>query len=327
MFWVAIGVMLVAALLAVLWPLYRQENAISARAVGIGAMLISVSAVTYFAVGQPDARFAATAPNSVEDMVTSLAERLEANPADTEGWKMLGRSYLVMRRFPDAVAAFERAVTLENSSNGQTLADLGEAVFMNNNDTLQGRAGELFESSLALVPGNPKALFFSGLAAGNRGDTDLAAERWEALLATSPPPEIEDILRARIAEWRGEVPAVAAVAPETSLSIALNVTVGDLTGIAPDTTVFIIARDPAQPAPPIAVARRQFGELPASVMLSDADAMLPGRPLSGFERVEVIARVSPSGQPMAQTGDWFGTTVLELADAREATINIDQQVP
>ncbi len=329
MFWVAIGVMLVAALLAVLWPLYRQEQAISARAIGIGVALVAVSAVTYLQVGQPEARFAAAAPDSVEDMVSALAERLDANPEDTEGWKMLGRSYLVMRRFPDAVAAFERAVSLENSSNGQTLADLGEAVFMNDNEALQGRAAELFESSLALVPGNPKALFFSGLAAGNRGDADLAAERWEALLATSPPPEIEGILQARIAEWRGEAPRVAAVAPETDLSIALSVTAGDLadTTIAPDTTVFIIARDPAQPAPPIAVARRQFGELPANVMLSDADAMLPGRPLSGFERVEVIARVSPSGQPMAQTGDWFGSTMLELTDAREATINIDQQVP
>lgn len=327
MFWAAIGVMLVTALLAVLWPLYRQEQAISARAVGIGALIAAVSALTYVQVGQPDARFAAAAPNSVEDMVASLAERLAANPEDAEGWKMLGRSYLVMRRFSDAVEAFERAAALEGSANGQTLADLGEAVFMNDNDALQGRAAELFESALALVPGNPKALFFSGLAAGNRGDTDLAAERWEALLATSPPPEIENILRTRIGEWRGEVPAVAAVAAESDLAITLNVAAGGVGTIAPETTVFIIARDPAQPAPPIAVARRQFGELPADVSLSDADAMLPGRPLSGFERVEIIARVSTSGQPMAQSGDWFGSTIIDFADGLAATVTIDQQVP
>ena len=327
MFWAAIGIMLVTALLAVLWPLYRQEKAISARAVGIGVVIAAVSALTYVQVGQPDARFAAAAPNSVEDMVASLAERLAANREDAEGWKMLGRSYLVMRRFSDAVEAFERAAELEGSANGQTLADLGEAVFLNDNNALQGRAAELFESALALVPGNPKALFFSGLAAGNRGDTDLAAERWEALLATSPPPEIENILRTRIGEWRGEVPAVAAVAPESDLAITLNVAAGDVGAIAPETTVFIIARDPAQPAPPIAVARRQFGELPADVSLSDADAMLPGRPLSGFERVEIIARVSASGQPMAQTGDWFGSTIIDFADGLAATVTIDQQVP
>lgn len=327
MFWAAIGFMLVTALLAVLWPLYRHEQTISVRAIGIGVVIVAVSALTYVQVGQPDARFAAAAPNSVEDMVASLAERLAANPEDAEGWKMLGRSYLVMRRFSDAVESFERAVALENSANGQTLADLGEAVFMNDNAALQGRAAELFESALALVPGNPKALFFSGLAAGNRGDTDLAAERWEALLATSPPPEIENILRTRIAEWRGELPQVAAVAPESDLSIALNVAAGDVGAIAPETTVFIIARDPAQPAPPIAVARRQFGELPTSVSLSDADAMLPGRPLSGFERIEIIARVSASGQPLAQTGDWFGATIVNIADGLEASITIDQQVP
>ena len=52
-------------------------------------------------------------------MVASLAERLESSPDDVAGWKMLGRSYLVMRQYPDAIAAYERAVALENSSDGR----------------------------------------------------------------------------------------------------------------------------------------------------------------------------------------------------------------
>jgi hypothetical protein len=46
-------------------------------------------------------------------------------------------------------------------------------------------------------------LFYSGVASANRGDTDLAASRWEILLGLNPPPEIRSIIERRVAEWRG----------------------------------------------------------------------------------------------------------------------------
>lgn len=332
MLWFIFGVMLLAALCAVVWPLYRTERRFSARASGVAIAVAALSAVLYVQIGQPEAQFAAPegAPESVEDMVSSLAARLEESPEDVEGWKMLGRSYTVMGRFDAAIEALERAVQLENSSNGQTLAELGEAIFLNDNSELNGRAGPLFENALALVPGNPKALFYSGLAAADRGDNPLAAERWEALLATSPPENIEAIIRQRIAEWRGEAaPAqTAAAATTAAVSLDIEIALGEAAGaLDPRTTVFIIARDPAQPAPPVAVDRRLVEELPTTVTLSDAQAMLPGRPLSGFARLEIEARASPSGQPRAQSGDWFGEAVIDIGDGTSVSILMDQQVP
>jgi cytochrome c-type biogenesis protein CcmH len=334
MLYIIFGVMLLAALAVVLWPLYRSERSFSVRAIGIVIAMIGLSGVTYYQIGQPEAQFVDTAAQaSVDDMVGSLAERLKADPDDVDGWKMLGRSYTVMRRFEDAVTALERAVELEDSADGQTLADLGEAVFLNDNNELNGRAAQLFESSLALVPGNPKALFYSGLAAANRGDTALAADRWEALLATSPPPEIESTLRQRIAEWRGEAPPAQPAPqpvvdrPDGDVSVTVAVTLGAAArDIDPKTTVFVIARDPNQPAPPIAVARRLAEELPAEVTLTDANAMLPGRPLSAFSTLEIIVRASASGQPMAQPGDWFGSELLSLDTTDRVAVEINEQV-
>ena len=95
----------------------------------ITVVIAAGSAFLYSEIGNPDARVIPAGPRSIEDMVSSLAERLEAAPEDTAGWKMLGRSYFMMRRYPESIAAYERAVALENSSDAQTLADLGEAVF------------------------------------------------------------------------------------------------------------------------------------------------------------------------------------------------------
>jgi len=63
------------------------------------------------------------------------------------------------------------------------------------------------------------------------------------------------------------------------------------------------------------------------VDISDSDAMIPGRVPSGFARLEIIARVSLAGQPVAASGDWFGDAVIETADSTEVQITIDQQVP
>ena len=74
-----------------------------------------------------------------------------------------------------------------------------------------------------------------------------------------------------------------------------------------DASVFVIARDPAQPSPPIAVSRRRLADLPAQVALGDRDAMIPGRNLSAFDTFEIVVRASASGNPTEASGDWFGT--------------------
>ena len=60
--------------------------------------------------------------------------------------------------------------------------------------------------------------------------------------------------------------------------------------------------------------------------MDDGDSMIPGRELSGFAEIEIIARVSLSGQPTAQPGDWFGTVIMRPADGSDIELAIDEQV-
>lgn len=333
MFWVIIGVMLVAAVLAVALPLYRAEKKLSLTAIATIVLIAGLSASMYASIGTPNPAQPASGVPDVNDMVASLAARLQENPDDLAGWKMLGRSYFQLRNFPGAIAALEKAVDLEDAQDGQTLADLGEAVLMQDERSLNGRAGELFENALALAPGNAKALFYSGLAAVERGEGDLAADRWEALLATSPPPNVQDILRQRIAELRGigtgtPQPLPTAPAGTEGPVVTVTISLGDEARADSNeaNTVFIIARDPEQPSPPLAAVRRQVGELPAEVGIGDADAMIPGRVPSAYEKLEIVARVSQSGQPIAQPGDWYGQQIIDVAANENVNITIDQQV-
>ncbi|MGE0024655.1 MAG: tetratricopeptide repeat protein [Hyphomicrobium sp.] len=52
----------------------------------------------------------------VNTMIERLAARLKANPADVNGWRMLGWSYFNMQRYDDAAAAYAKAMELDPSS-------------------------------------------------------------------------------------------------------------------------------------------------------------------------------------------------------------------
>ncbi|MDA0707323.1 MAG: hypothetical protein O2907_06210 [Proteobacteria bacterium] len=331
--WFGIALMCLLATIIVARPIYRQQQRFSALIAGGVGGVVLLSLGLYAFQGSPELPSGAGAGGQpdVEEMVASLAARLEADPDDLNGWKMLGRSYMTLANFSDAVLAYERAVSLEQSQNAQTLVDLGGALLARDNTRIEGRTAALFESALALEPNNPAALFYAGIAALNRGDTDLAAERWEILLGLNPPEEIRGIIEQRVAEWRGEAPpeisAPPAEQPGVVIMAEVLVSAAAIGSLPADTSVFVIARDPAQPSPPIAVTRRVLSELPAMVGLSDADSMIPGRTLSAFAEVEVIARISVSGQPIAQSGDWFGSVIVEPSENNTVTLKIDQQVP
>ena len=320
MIWFLFGAMLLAGALCVAWPLYRHDRRLTpGLAAGVGTVLV-VSAGVYSLVGTP------VPPETpdIGEMLASLEARLAEQPEDVDGWKMLGRSYMHLENYPGAVRAFTRAVELEGSADAQTLVSLGEALLGTDREALTGNAGRYFENALAIAPDDPRALFYAGMAAAARGDTPLAAERWEALLAQSPPPEVRAILEERVAAWRGTGVDAGGSAGSPIVQVDVSLSDDARAAVGPDATVYIIARDPAQPSPPIAAVRRKASELPLTVALGDADSMIPGRLLSSFENLEIVARASLSGQPLAQTGDWYGRQTITAGDTVQ--IRIEQKV-
>ena len=326
MIWLILGTMLLAAAIVVGWPLVQHEKRLSLQAISAIVVVLALSAGMYATIGTPQEKSAGSELASIEEMVAGLDQRLRDNPDDLSGWKMLGRTNFQLRDYDKAIQAYERAVQLESASNGQTLADLGEAIWMQDPSTLTGRAGELFENAIATSPNNSKALFYSGLVAVERGERFLAADRWETLLALSPPEGIQEILQQRIAQLRDEEMPVQEAPAAPIISAAIELAPAAEKAVDPNAIVFIIARDPAQPSPPIAALRRRVAELPAVVALSDSDAMMPGRLLSGFSELEIVARVSMSGQPVAQPGDWYGEKIVRPAESGEVSIVIDREV-
>ena len=342
--WIVFAVLTLVAIGFVVTPLFRQQKKLTPIIIVAIVVVVAISAGLYQRNGTPDAPPGGSELAAVDDMLVDLAQRLDNNPDDLEGWVLLGRSYMSVGNFEGAVAAFERAIVLDGGEDATTLVSLGESLLAGTGGAIEGRIASLFESALEIDVNNPQALFYGGIGAFNRDDPELAAVRWERLLGLNPPAEIEGILRERIAEWRGEpvaeLPAdhpPLEAAPKTEQApplieqpgaiISAAVSIAGTANVPANATVFIIARDPAQPSPPIAVKRLNTSELPTTVNLADGDSMVQGRSLSGFAEIEIIARVSTSGRPTQQSGDWFGVQVIKPAENKNVALLIDQQVP
>jgi cytochrome c-type biogenesis protein CcmH len=327
--------------------LWRKAHRLTPLVASVIVFTVALSAALYNHVGSPGVpsgrsqgaqgdQHAADLPG-MDDAVASLKARLAENPDDVEGWKMLGRTQSAMRDFAGAVESVERAVELENGQNADTLVNLAIGLVNRDGGPLEGgRPVALLDNALKLDPNNQPALFYVGMAAANRGDTDTAATIWERLLSLGPPQDVRGILEQNIAAWRGEEPPAPAVAAEPAsteipddavVSARVSLSNDALAAMPADANVFIIARDPAVPTPPIAVTRRRLSELPATISLSDAQSMVEGRNLSAFAEIELLARVSLSGGPAAQSGDWFGSMLVRPAEGNAVNLTIDQQVP
>lgn len=167
----------------------------------------------YFRIGSPQAisastsaptRTAAPVPGqgmsqqAIEANVATLARRLEQNPNDANGWRMLGRSYLTMEKYKDATVAFSRASAL-TPEDADLLADYAFSLGMANGQRLRGQPQELINKALKLDPENPKALELAGTAAFEAKNYKDAIAFWERLLKKSPgDTELTTVLTERI---------------------------------------------------------------------------------------------------------------------------------
>ena len=269
---------------------------------------------------------------SMEEMVAAIEARVAEVPDDAEAWFMLGRTRMAQQDYDRAVEAFRQSDALLSNQPGILFA-LADAIAMQNNGSLQGEPTQLVERGLQIEPRFPNGLWLAGLAAEQRQDFGAAHRYWSLLLPlVSNDAQSAEQVRAMLGSLEQRDPSLAAAEmPATARPLTLEVTIDDelRARAGPDTALFVYAKAMQGPPMPLAVKRLQVKDLPVTLTLSDADAMMPALKLSAHERVVVGARVSFSGNPVAQSGDFF--TELDAIDNRNPPasiqLTIDQVKP
>jgi cytochrome c-type biogenesis protein CcmH len=314
--------------------------------IALALLLPAASILLYRYVGNPDAlqpdALTASADHgqSMEQAIAGLAAKLKQNPEDVEGWSLLGRAYEATERFADARDALAHAHALAKDDNEVTVAYAEALALSTESRRVEGEPRALIESVLKTTPDNQRGLWLLGISDYQRGQYDAAIADWNRLLAVLPkesdivPSVREQIAQAEAARdgrapvARQPTPTDTAPAsnPQLQVQVALDAKLKDK--VAPNDVLFVYAKAASGPPMPLAIQRLTADKLPTSVTLTDAMGMLPNMKLSQFPQVVVGARVSKSGNAIAQSGDLQAISApLDVTTATPIKLTIDQIVP
>ncbi|KAB0499701.1 c-type cytochrome biogenesis protein CcmI [Pseudomonas vancouverensis] len=253
----------------------------------------------------------AHAPQSMEEMTKRLERAVAAQPDSAEGVYFLGRTYMAQDRPADAAKMFQRTVEL-GGRQPELLGQWAQALYFANDKKWSEQIQALTDEALKADPNEVTSLGLLGIAAFEGERYQQAIDYWNRLLAQLPPEDrSREALQGGIARATEKLLASGgkvAEAPAAKASALLKVSV-DLAAelkakVQPGDSVFIFARALSGPPAPLAVKRMTVADLPVTVELGDADAMMPQLKLSNFPEVQLVARISRAGKPTA--GEWIG---------------------
>lgn len=296
--------------------------------------VLAFSLYSYTSNYNPDATTAhAQAKNgeapSFEELITRIEEAVKANPEDQQGLYLLAQSYAQFGRYEESAVRFKQLLAL-TGPNPDVLVGYVDARAMANNQTFDRELADMLSQAIELDPQHISALWLSGLAEQQLGDSEKALRRWlvlRPLLADNAEAskELEVLIsgaRAELGPRADKViaafeklnPTTTAAANGTassgtatnetaSLTVTVSLSPELQAEVSASDSVFIFAKAKTGPPMPLAASRQTASALPITVTLDDSMAMLPQMKLSSFPEVVVGARISKSGQAISQPGD------------------------
>ncbi|MCR4510410.1 c-type cytochrome biogenesis protein CcmI [Pseudomonas sp. 32.2.56] len=250
----------------------------------------------------------AAQPKTIEEMTARLEAAVKSNPESAESWYFLGRTYMAQERAADAAVAFERSVDVAGREP-ELLGQWAQALYFASDKQWTAQLQALTDEALKGDPAEVTSLGLLGIAAYESGQFQKAIGHWQQLVAVLPAEDpSRQAIQGGIERAREQLGEPAAAAPATSQGLTVRVELAPAlqAKVQPGDAVFVFARAVSGPPMPLAVKRLSVADLPAEVSLSDSDAMMPQLKISGFEQVQLVARISRSGN--ATAGEWIGSS-------------------
>lgn len=253
--------------------------------------------------------------HNLGEFMQVMKRRVQERPDQADGWLALGLGHLQVRDMAQAKQALSRAAELKPDDE-QIVFTYIQASIMSQQGAIEPPVLALLNRWLQARPGHQGAWLMLGLGSLRAGDGKLAVqafERLQALRAANPQPDspeegaaalqVERLLaeaRQLTSASTGAVVADAAVGYDIEVTLAPELA----RQLPPDATVFVFARALQGPPMPIAAWRRDAGQFPLRLRLTDADNLMPERRLSDQETVVLQAKISTTGSATPAAGDW-----------------------
>jgi len=302
------------------------------------------------ALDWPDNQTSNVNANSMPTDIPALEARTREQPGQRTHWMRLASAYTRANRFAESAAALQQALELTSNDapeRADILASLAENQLFAATGNIPQQAIANLGQALQLDAQNVRALWLSGAVALQQQDYRTAIGHWQTLLPLVDDADVRESIQQQLnqalAALHSEVgadmnatdsstPAPAADAAATAFAPEINVAI-EFDAVlqqmlqqhrGPAPTLFLFARRPDRPGPPLAIQRVENPQAPLALTLGKAQAMVPGNDLGSLSQgavVEIVARLSWSGNASAASGDWQTTQRLTL-DQTDISTNL-----
>ncbi len=256
-----------------------------------------------------------------DERVTLLEKEAANNPQQTDVWYALANIYFQQGRADKTKYAYDQLLEVVGEDS-VLLAEYAQILFFMSENKVTAEVAAVAERALKVDPRNVSALGLLGINAFENGFYSKAIAAWQTALSVAPDAQGAEALRLGIDRARAlmgeELPAVAGA----QLTVMVSLDEALVGQVDPEQVVFVLARAVTGPKMPLAAHKLRVKDLPATVTLNDEMAMRPELKLSSVGEVEVLARISKSGQPMAQAGDLQGSFRPVNVSSQQAPIEL-----
>ncbi|MGB5325547.1 MAG: hypothetical protein WBN40_09010 [Pseudomonadales bacterium] len=354
-FFVAVLVLLLCCALVLLWPFNATGASAPAGSgrmiLGVSALLLPLSALLlylpaglsfgaldqYLVTQRLSAMQFASDDSSRREAYSELLDTLQRQTAslapDAVLLELKASVLAGTGQYPAAIDSYRQLIR-QRPDDAAVQAALAETLYLEavaqGQPAFPDEAANWLEAALAIDPGQARALGLAGIRAFSESRWQDALDAWRRAAAVYPTGSAErSMIERGIAAASERLQGTHA--PQAVIALSIGLDAGLNTGeFAPDTPVFVFARKLAGGGPPLAARRLTLAQLPAKILLSERDVMAQQGLAAGMQ-VEVIARLSISGQPLAQPGDLQSAArqvevVASEADAQVVALIIDAPV-
>ncbi len=272
---------------------------------------------------------------TMQESILNLEQKLKEDPENVDGWRMLGQSYFVIQQYEQSKNAYAKAADLLNQADPEVLVLLAEASAFSNQQLFADYEESLLNKALSINPKHERGLWYAGYSDYTNSRFKEASEHWGELLKLVPAdrPDVKDSLVKFLNDARSQagLPALAeseVVSDDADSKRSINVSVQLSENVnelaSSGDTLFVYARAVSGPKMPLSLARYKVSDLPVTVNLTKEMAMLPAMDIDTFEQVEVLARISKSGQAISQPGDLISSgVVVNFSQSNSADVQLE----
>tara|TARA_R110001592_G_scaffold52649_9_gene161337 strand:+ start:45461 stop:46789 length:1329 start_codon:yes stop_codon:yes gene_type:complete len=281
-------------------------------------------------------------------LLNQLHEKLKLAPDNVEGWQLLARSAMNVQSYSLASEAYSQIIRVyetQNENPAQVYGLLAQAKYYELEGELNSDVDALIQKALSLDENELNSLGLLAIDAFSKQRLEEAKKLWLKILSVYPQHPARASIEAGIQRVNTELgieeslPSIAsidsaALVSPGNASVTVSVTIEESlkAKVDPSDTVFIVIKQvtgsATNPNIPLAVSRHRVDEFPLTVTLDDTNSMAPIAKLSMADTVMVIARISKSGNPIAQEGDYEAVSSdIDPREQKKIDLIIQSKLP